>query len=124
MSVSKQNLPCIIYCVLAAVIVLVYIILTSKTSVHAKKVFEAEKRRNKNMGVYMHVYDVSVVYGIIILLLNLLLVGSVLYLLCGANHQKLSYGIIVLVLALWITYIVVAIQSYENIDSDVRSILK
>ena len=123
MNYTRQNLPCIIYSVLAVVIVIVYIILTSKTSQTARKALAHEKRRQKHAGVYMHVYDVAVVYGIIILLLNLLLVGSVLYLLCNGGHHKLSYSIIILVVTLWVTYIVVAAQSFDGVESDVRSIL-
>ena len=70
----------------------------------------------------MHVYDVAVVYGIIILLLHLLLVGVVLHLL-KSGHHKLSYSIIVLVLTLWITYIVV-LQSYHNVDSEINYYIK
>jgi hypothetical protein len=119
-----QNTPCIIYSVLAVAIVIVYIVLTSKTSVHARQAIEQEKHQNKNSSVFMHVYDVAVIYGIIILLLNLLLIGSVLHLLCVGGYYKLSYSIIVLVVTLWVTYIVVAIQSYENIDSDIKKIIQ
>ena len=124
MNYTQQNLPCIIYCVLALVIVVIYIVLTSNTSVHARKAIEHEQAKRKHNQIFMHIYDVAVVYGIIILLLNLLLVGSVLYLLCAGNHQKLSYAIIVLVVTLWVTYIVVALQSYNSVDSDIRNILQ
>jgi len=124
MNYTQQNLPCIIYCVLAIVIVVIYIVLTSNASIHARKAIENEQAKKKHNQIFMHVYDVAVVYGIIILLLNLLLVGSVLYLLCAGNHQKLSYAIIVLVVTLWVTYIVVALQSYNNLDSDIKHILQ
>ena len=124
MKYTNQNMPCVIYSVLALVIVVVYIILVSKTSVHARHAIEQEKQHKKTSGVFMHVYDVAVVYGIIILLLHLLLVGAVLYLLCHGGHHKLSYSIIVLVVTLWVTYIIVAIQSYDNVDSDIKQILQ
>jgi len=124
MKQSNQNTPCIIYSILAVAIVVIYIVLTAKTSIHARNAIEQEKQQKKTAGVFMHVYDVAVVYGIIILLLHLLLVGAVLHLLCVGGHHKLSYSIIVLVVTLWVTYIVVAIQSYENVDSDIKHILQ
>ena len=117
MNYSRQNMPCIVYSVLAVVIVVIYIVLTSKTAVHARDAIAREKTQHS--GVFMHMYDVAVVYGIIVLLLNLLLVGAVLYLLCKGGHHKLSYSIITLVLVLWITYIVVVLQSYSSLDADV-----
>ena len=123
MKYANQNTPCIIYSVLAVVIVVIYIVLTSKTSIHARHAIEEEKKVKKSAGVFMHVYDVAVVYGIIILLLHLLLVGAVLHLLCKGGHHKLSCSIIVLVLTLWITYIVVVLQSYHNVDSEITQIL-
>jgi hypothetical protein len=124
MKYTRQNMPCIIYAVLAIVIVIIYVVLTAKTSVHARNAIEEEKKRSKTAGVFMHVYDTAVIYGVIILLLNLLLIGAILHLLCTGGHHKLSYSIIVLVLVLWITYIVVAVQSFENVDSDIRHILQ
>ena len=124
MKSSTLTTPCIIYSVLAVAIVVVYIVLTAKTSVHARNAIEHEKQQKKSASVFMHVYDVAVIYGIIILLLHLLLVGAVLHLLCVGGHHKLAYSIIVLVVTLWVTYIVVAIQSYENVDSDIKHILQ
>jgi len=124
MKQSNQNTPCIIYSILAVAIVVIYIVLTAKTSIHARNAIEQQKQQNKTAGVLMHVYDIAVVYGIIILLLHLLLVGAVLHLLCVGGHYKLAYSIIVLVVTLWVTYIVVAIQSYENVDSDIKHILQ
>lgn len=124
MKSSTLTTPCIIYSVLALAIVVVYIVLTAKTSIHARNAIEHEKQQKKSASVFMHVYDVAVIYGIIILLLHLLLVGAVLHLLCVGGHHKLAYSIIVLVVTLWVTYIVVAIQSYENVDSDIKHILQ
>ena len=124
MKSSTLTTPCIIYSVLAVAIVVVYIVLTAKTSVHARNAIEHEKQQKKSASVFMHVYDVAVIYGIIILLLHLLLVGAVLHLLCVGGHHKLAYSIIVLVVTLWVTYIVVAIQSYENVDSDIKQLLQ
>ena len=124
MKQSNLSTPCIIYSVLAVAIVVVYIVLTAKTSIHARNAIEHEKQQKKTAGVFMHVYDVAVVYGIIILLLHLLLVGAVLHLLCVGGHSKLAYSIIVLVVTLWVTYIVVAVQSFENVDSDIKHILQ
>ena len=121
---STLSTPCIIYSVLALAIVVVYIVLTAKTSIHARNAIEHEKQQKKSASVFMHVYDIAVVYGIIILLLHLLLVGAVLHLLCVGGHNKLAYSIIVLVVTLWVTYIVVAIQSFENVDSEIKHILQ
>ena len=57
---------------------------------YSKKIWRNIRFHPHNQ-IFMHVYDVTVVYGIIILLLNLLLIGAVLYLLCEGNHKKLSY---------------------------------
>ena len=119
MNYSRQNMPCIVYSVLAVVIVVIYIVLTSKTAVHARDAISKEKTQHN--GVFMHMYDVAVVYGIITLALNLLMVGAVLYLLCAGGHSKLAYSITSLITVLWVTYIVVVLQSMDGLEHEIAS---
>jgi len=111
---TRQNMPCVIYSMLATFIIIFYIILSSHTSNIVRSAISSNK--SSYNGITMHVYDVAVVYGIITLLFNLLMIGAVLFLLCVDSHGKLAYSIISLITVLWITYIVVAFQSSNNIN--------
>ena len=122
MKYTRQNMPCVVYSVLAIVIVVLYIVITSKSSMLARSAIASNP--SKHSGITMHVYDVAVVYGIITLVLNLLMVGAVLFLLCAGGHGKLAYAIISLIAVLWVTYIVVVLQSMDSIEHDIASTLR
>tara|TARA_Y100000389_G_C17108833_1_gene339654 strand:- start:89 stop:460 length:372 start_codon:yes stop_codon:yes gene_type:complete len=122
MKYTRQNMPCVVYSVLAVVIVVIYVVITSKSSMLARSAIASQG--SKHSGVTMHVYDVAVVYGIITLALNLLMVGAVLYLLCAGGHSKLAYSIISLITVLWVTYIVVVLQSMDGIEHEIASTIR
>lgn len=119
---SSGKAPCTtpvsIFCVLAAVVVVVYIIYNIKTGLHMRDIMDSELKQNRKQHL-LHVlnyFDVSVVYGIMELLIKLIIVGTVIYTLCVQRKTGVAYTITGLILIVWITGLIHFIHVYNNVN--------
>ena len=124
--VKMDHTPFILYLALSIAVLVVYIIYTSKTAVAVKDIINHESNNNgkEHLRAFLHVFDVGVVYGIMILLIKLLVFGAVIYLLCINGNMSWAYAISVLIVIVWVTLLVVFVKGYNDMEPHLRNIIK
>ena len=120
-SKSPCTTPVTVFCVLAVVVVILFIIYNIKTGVHIRDVMDNELKQDRKQHL-LHVlnyFDVSVVFGIMELFIKLIIIGTVIYVLCVQKKTNIAYLITGLILIVWVAGLIHFVQVYNSVNTSV-----